>query len=62
MSGRQFGFLVGFLIAWLWAQNGFLPALAAVVAGGIGLAVAHVAAGEGDLAEIVERVTGSARR
>ena len=62
MSGRQFGFLVGFLIAWLWVAQGFLSALAAVVAGAIGLAVAHVATGEGDLSEIVERVAGGSRR
>lgn len=62
MSGRQFGFLTGFLIAWLWASEGFLTALAAVVAGVVGLAVAHVAAGEGDLAGLLDRVTGGTRR
>lgn len=62
MTTRQFGFLIGFLVAWLWAQEGFLSALAAVVAGVIALAVAHVADSDADLGELVERVTGNSRR
>lgn len=58
MSRPQFGFLTGFLIAWIWAAQGFLPALAAVVAGLIGLLATRVLDGDTDLGELTERVVG----
>ncbi len=57
MSRRQFGFIVGFLIVWFWAQQSFLTALAAVIAGLVGYAVARAVEGELDVAEWTERLT-----
>lgn len=57
MSRRQFGFIVGFLIVWFWAQQSFLTALAAVIAGLVGYAVARAVEGELDVAEWTERFT-----
>lgn len=61
MSRRQFGFIVGFLIVWFWAQSGFLTSLAAVVAGLVGYAVARAMEGELDVTEWTERFTSSRR-
>lgn len=61
MKRAQFGFLVGLLLAWIWAGHGFLVALAACVAGGIGYVVTRVVAGELDLGALTERVTAGRR-
>lgn len=61
MSRRQFGFIVGFLIVWMWALEGFLTALAAVVAGVVGYAVARAVEGEFDVSELTERFTSPRR-
>jgi len=61
MSDRQFGFLVGFLFAWLlWAASLWV-AVGALVAGLIGYAVARTLEGDLDLADLAERL-GAARR
>ena len=61
MSRRMFGFLVGFLIVWFWAQQGFLTTLAAVIAGLVGYAVARAFEGDLDVAELTERFSSSRR-
>lgn len=61
MSHRQFGFLIGFLIAWLlWAAS-FWVALGAVFLGLIGYAVARVLEGDLELGEFVGRLAPSHR-
>ena len=61
MSNRQFGFLVGFLVAWLlWAASLWV-AVGALVAGVIGYAVVRGLEGDLDLAHLAERL-GAARR
>jgi uncharacterized membrane protein len=61
MSRRQFGFLVGFLIAWLlWAAS-FWVALGAVFSGLIGYTVARVIEGDVELGELVSRVASPRR-
>jgi hypothetical protein len=59
MSHRQYGFLVGLLVVWLWASVGFLVAVAAVAAGLVGYAVARVLDGGVDLGEVASRFTSS---
>lgn len=61
MSPRQFGFVAGLLIAWLWADKGFLVALGGVVAGLIGYAVVRVLEGDLDLGELTDRFSSSRR-
>ena len=61
MSRRQFGFLIGFLFAALWAIAGFLPALGALVAGLAGYIVVRVAEGELDLRGAMEHLTPTRR-
>jgi uncharacterized membrane protein len=61
MSCRQYGFLVGLLIAWLWISVGFLPAVAAVLAGLIGYGIGRVLEGDVDLGEWVDRFSASRR-
>jgi hypothetical protein len=57
MGRNQFGFLVGFGCAALWAGAGFLVMVAAVFAGLIGLVVTVVAAGELDMGEWMSRLS-----
>jgi hypothetical protein len=60
MGRGQFGFVVGFACAALWAAAGFLVMIAAVVAGLIGLGVALVL-GEVDVSEWAGRLTARHR-
>ncbi|GAA1803055.1 hypothetical protein GCM10009682_26130 [Luedemannella flava] len=57
MGRKQFGFVVGFGCAALWAGAGFLVMVAAVFAGLIGLATAMVLAGEVDMGEWASRLS-----
>ena len=59
MSGRQFGFLAGFLFVWLWVSAGFLSAVAAVVVGILGYMAGRVLDGEVDLHEWIDRFSAS---
>lgn len=61
MSRRQYGYLVGFLIAWLWVDAGFLMALSAVVAGLIGYGAGCLLEGDVDLRGVVDRFSASRR-
>jgi uncharacterized membrane protein len=61
MSRRQFGYLVGFLITWLWVDAGFLFALSAVVAGLIGYGIGCLLEGDVDLGRLVDRFSASRR-
>ncbi|MGQ0630023.1 MAG: hypothetical protein ACT4P1_03210 [Sporichthyaceae bacterium] len=56
MTRAQFAMLTGFLIAWAWAESGFLVMLAALVAAAIGLGVTRVLDGQLDLTEVSERL------
>ena len=62
MSHRQYGFLVGLLVVWLWASTGFLVAVAGVAAGLVGYAVVRVLDGGVDLGELANRFTSSKQR
>jgi hypothetical protein len=59
VSRQQFGFIVGFAIAALWWAAGFLLAVAAVVAGLLGFAVAALLDGRWNAGELLSRVSGS---
>lgn len=61
MSRGQFGLLAGFLLAWAWAESGFLVMLAAMIAAAIGFGVVRVLDGEVDLAEVADRLSGPRR-
>ena len=55
MSHRQYAFLVGLLIAWLWASAGFLVAVGGVAAGLVGYAVVRVLEGDVSLGDLTDR-------
>ena len=56
MTTRQFGFLIGFLIAWLlWAAS-FWVTLGAILLGLVGYAAARALEGDLDLGELTERI------
>ena len=57
MSRRQFGYLVGFLAAWLLWAAGFWVALGAILLGVLGYGVARVLDGDFDLGDVVERLS-----
>lgn len=56
MSRAQFAILAGFLLAWSWAESGFLVMIAACVGAAVALGVVRVLDGEIDLAEMTDRV------
>jgi hypothetical protein len=58
MSRRQFGFLVGFLVAWLLWAAGFWVGLGAILLGLVGYAAARALEGDLDLGELTDRFTG----
>jgi uncharacterized membrane protein len=64
MSRRQYGFLVGFLIAWLlWAASLWVT-LGAILLGLLGYAIARVIEGDLDLSglgDLADRI-GNTRR
>jgi hypothetical protein len=59
VNRQQFGFVAGFAIATLWWAAGFLVAIAAVVAGLLGWAVAALVEGRWNASELLSRVSGS---
>jgi len=61
MNRRQFGFLIGFAFAALWAIAGFLPALAAIVAGVAGYVAVRLAEGELDVRGAMQHLTPTRR-
>jgi hypothetical protein len=56
MTKTQFGFVVGFAIAVLWALTSFLVALAAVVAGVVGYGVVRVFEGNPEASAMLDRL------
>ena len=62
LSRQQFGFVIGLLIAAIWAVAGFAAAAGAVLAGLAGWLVGRVLDGQVDLAGLVDRVSSSSRR
>ncbi|HSO54870.1 MAG TPA: hypothetical protein VL330_19520 [Actinomycetes bacterium] len=62
MTRRQFGYLAGFLFAWLGWVASFWVALGAVVIGLIGYGAARVLEGDLDLAGLSERFGPTSRR
>lgn len=61
MSRRQFGFLAGVLIAWVWATTTFLVALGVAVAGVVGYLIVRVLEGDLNLGELSNRFRGTRR-
>jgi hypothetical protein len=62
MSRRQYGFLIGLLIAWVWAMTTFLVAVGVVFAGVVGYWVARALEGDVNLGELTNRFTTTTRR
>ncbi|GIL24976.1 hypothetical protein [Actinocatenispora comari] len=62
MSHRQYAFLVGLLIAWLWASAGFLVAVGGVAAGLVGYAIVRVLEGDISLGDLTDRFGSSKRQ
>lgn len=61
MTRTQFGFVVGFAIATLWAVASFLVMIGAVAAGLVGLGIARVMDGRVDVAAMVNRLSQDRR-
>jgi hypothetical protein len=62
MSGRQFGFLVGFLIVWVIGLAGWWVAVGAVLVGIVGYLVARYLEGDLDLEDLGARLQSRAPR
>lgn len=59
MSRQQYGFIVGFLIAAVWAVAGFGAAAGAVLAGLVGFVVARVLDGQIDINALSDRFSAN---
>ncbi|MBE1490593.1 hypothetical protein [Plantactinospora soyae] len=62
MSRQQFGFVIGFLIAAVWAIAGFGAAAGTVLAGLVGWLAVRVIDGDITVAGLADRATASRRR
>lgn len=62
MSRQQFGFVVGFLIAAVWAIAGFGAAAGALLAGLVGWLIVRVLDGDITVAGLADRAAASRRR
>jgi hypothetical protein len=62
MTRQQFGFVIGFLVAAVWALAGFGAAAAAVLAGLVGWLAVRVLDGDVTVAGLANRVAPTRRR
>jgi hypothetical protein len=62
MTRQQFGFVIGFLVAFVWAVSGFGVAAAVTLAGIAGWTTVRLIDGEISLPGLVDRTAAAARR
>ncbi|MFI6760957.1 hypothetical protein ACIBF5_17660 [Micromonospora sp. NPDC050417] len=62
MSRQQFGFVIGLLIAAVWAVAGFGAAAGAVLAGLVGWLAVRVIDGDLSVAGLADRASANRRR
>jgi hypothetical protein len=62
MSRQQFGFLIGFLFAWVWIVAGFGPAAATILAGLVVWLAVRVVDGDLTVAGLADRTQAAATR